>query len=420
MEARSLILLSCSHDKRAGGERFDLSSRRISSEKTLPKVGLQLVGCRKRIRELLQGGPPRLYNEDQKGGFRDERECNRQLVFGPDLAGDDTDKSIYLPAWQRYTGRFFVQLEKDSPQFWKTISSHPVEVLFVSGFYGLLLWDELIQEYECHFNDYTRDGKKQTVGEIWGSVLTDALCEFIGGQAEQPISRIYELMSESTYQCLFNWKEVARREVQIYHRVFRGLAGPDILSKLATILAQRLSAFGTGSHAFRYDQWYEMPGERQSLLRYGFESEIGRKLDATREGDLDEARTRILDRYPRLKDLPDVRERLTLAEHCWDKSRGFEAWDFGGLIVSFSTAVECYLRRVVPNCSPELTLGKIGTCLRGQRHWSELSSSVLTLNDLRRRAAHPLGPRTRREHLTQARDLAHNIFRKGEQITQTL
>jgi hypothetical protein len=349
---------------------------------------------------LLKGGPPRLYNEDQKGGFRDDRKCNKDLLLGPDFGGTDPAKAIYLPAWKRYAGRFFSKVEEESPEFWSLIANKPVEILFVSGLYGLLLWDELIQAYDCHFNDYKKDRQKQTVAEIWDGALTDALSEFVANRAgSRPIRHIFDLLSESTYQHMFNWGKIAG--VQVYHRVFKGLAGPDVLPKLAMILGKELPSFCSGSKRFGYDEWYRLPGDRESSIRYGFESQIGRKLDATREGELEETRKVVLERFPRLNEVPEALERLVLAEHSWEKVRNFEAFDFGAMIVSFSKAVECYLQQV-----------------EDKKGWPDLGLLLHQLKILRSGGAHPAGQR-KREHVALARSLALGIFKKGEQIRQT-
>jgi hypothetical protein len=188
-----------------------------------------------------------LYNEDQKGGFRDDRKCNRDLLLGPDFGGIDPGKATYLPAWQRYA----------------------------------------------------------------------------------------------------------------------------------------------------------LAGDRSSPIRYGFESRIGSKPDATREGELEEARTFVLETYPRLEEVPEAVERLALAEHSWEKARNLEAFDFGALIVSFAKAVECYLAQVR---------------IRDER--PEVASLLRQLKNLRVGGAHATGPRTR-EHVVLARNLALTIFKQGEEIRQT-
>ena len=242
MEPRSLILLSCSREKRSDGERFDPDSRRICSERFLPREGSRLLDCRKRIWTLLKGGPPRLYNEDQKGGFRDDRKCNKDLVLGPDFGGTDPAKAIYLPAWKRYAGRFFSKLEEESPEFWSFVASKPVEILFVSGLYGLLLWDELIQDYDCHFADYTKGPKRNSVGGIWKDALRDSLYELVRSYRERDGEVVvYDLLSELRYQELIGWEKVAGAGAHIYHRMFKNFAGPERLTQARNRSVKRVA-----------------------------------------------------------------------------------------------------------------------------------------------------------------------------------
>src|ERR1039458_5728501 len=180
MQERTIILLSCSRDKRQGGVCYDETARRLASSSALPQQWKALVAERKRISVLLRGIQGRLYNDDQAGGFRDLRGVNRSLVSGLDVGGTDYGKQLYWPAHKRYCGRFFVELDAIAPGFWSELNRHPIEILFVSGLYGLLLWDEVIQEYDCHLGDYVKGKEpKQTVARLWRPLLTDVLCEFI-------------------------------------------------------------------------------------------------------------------------------------------------------------------------------------------------------------------------------------------------
>jgi hypothetical protein len=118
--------------------------------------------------------------------------------------------------------------------------------------------------------------------------------------------------------------------------------------------------------------------------------------------------------------VPEALERLAFAEHCFQKALTFGAWEFGGIVVSFATAIECYLRQVVPNCPPEAnTLGRIGKHMARVEGWSDLDWSRRELQTLRSGAAHAVGRRTERQHLAQAREAAHRIFRKGEELRRT-
>ena len=121
MGARTIILLSCSYRKRPGGAVFDTQVRSLPT--FLERNGRTLREKRLRIAAMLRGesGRVRLYNGDQRGGFRDEQACNQELRFGADLGGHG--EARYLPAHQRYMGRFFsglsqeAEVERKSRQF---------------------------------------------------------------------------------------------------------------------------------------------------------------------------------------------------------------------------------------------------------------------------------------------------------------
>src|SRR5947209_1272249 len=140
---RTIILLSCSHQKESGGKPYDSSNRSLPRD--LSQMGPALLEKRREIASMLRHdkGYPRLYNKDQKGGFRDERECNRNLKLGSDLGGEQTG-GFYLPAHERYCGRFFSRLLRENPDFWKSFPNPSLDILFVSGLYGLVFCDELI------------------------------------------------------------------------------------------------------------------------------------------------------------------------------------------------------------------------------------------------------------------------------------
>ena len=72
-----------------------------------------------------------------------------------------------MSAHERYAGRFFTKLRHENSEFWQHLRDSAVDVLFVSGLYGLVRWDEPIQNYECHLGDYCEGGTKQTVLAMW-------------------------------------------------------------------------------------------------------------------------------------------------------------------------------------------------------------------------------------------------------------
>src|SRR5689334_20254085 len=202
-KVKTLLLLSCSRDKRSGGGPYDISTRNIP--RNLSRTGRALLAKRQEIASMLRHdkGYSRLYNKDQKGGFRDERECNCKLKIGPDLGGEEAG-GFYLPAHERYSGRFFSRLNSENPDFWESLSHAQMEVMFVSGLYGLLYWDELIQEYDCHFDDHLKGDKRGTLGAMWKATLTSALSEMARESESQGAGlAVFDLLSEFTYQNAF-------------------------------------------------------------------------------------------------------------------------------------------------------------------------------------------------------------------------
>jgi hypothetical protein len=267
MPGHSLILLSCSRNKRPGGVLLDPWIRCLSSSSSLHRVVGDFVAVRRTIFDLLHGKNGRLYDEDQKGGFRDERRVNRDLFLGPEFGGRATGYSSYMPAYRRYAGRFFETIDAIAPNFWTELREEPVDVLFVSGLYGLVFWDEPIQNYDCHLNDYAimADGRP-SVGEIWRSAFTNVLSDFVKNQAAlgSPVRYVYDLLSEEIYQDIFDWEKIGGRNVTIHHRIFQGLAGPDILSWVARILGKNLGRFSEADDRFQNDVWAECQSDTRT------------------------------------------------------------------------------------------------------------------------------------------------------------
>jgi hypothetical protein len=344
------------------------------------------------------------------------------LLPGLDFGGKDPAKAIYLPAWQRYRGRFFSKLEEESTEFWSLIANRPVEILFVSGLYGLLLWDELIQDYDCHFADYTRGPRRKSVASIWKGALTESLCELVRSyRGRDGGVVVYDLLSEMTYQKLFDWEKVAEAGARVYHRVFRNFAGPDVLPKLATILARELPRFTGEGEQFELNRWYELQVD-DTTLEYGFEYPLGTNAQAAREGDTTETRNRLLETHPCLRRLrPEVLNQIILAEHSWRIVEPSCQFDFGVIIVAFAKAVEYYLRQQGLGLREEghgdgesLTLGSFVHMVQGTR-WSPLQRSIRKLNELRNAGAHS-GRDYGSKDVRSARDHAFDILKRAERI----
>lgn len=413
-QGRTLLLLSCSRDKRSGGELLDLRSRSVPA--CIPRdPSLRLLSTREKVRQMLQGNTTRLYNEDQKGGFRDERRANQRLIGGPDFSGPSTNRKTYLPAYRRYSGRFFARIEQEAPDFWQTIPGLPIEILFVSGLYGLLLWDEQIQNYDCHLADYTKERRSRTVAEIWKNTLTDALCAFLLQQNRQggagPIRFVYDLLSEETYQTVFDWKRVASSGVQVFHRVFMSCSGPDILPRIASIMTAQLQSFFQGPSQFQRQTLYPVPGETLPV-HFAFEYPIGAIPHADREGESEDIRRQFSKELPHVeKTFPLSLQQLALAEHSFRKTSSVKQFDHGVLIVSFAKSVEHVLRTVCrsPVWADKRTFGQLVGELKDRRIWCHLWRQLDELHELRDSGAHSARVLTPSD-LDRARQLALEIL----------
>jgi hypothetical protein len=361
------------------------------------------------------------------GGFRDLRRANRGLQRGPDFGDADFGKKIYLPAYRRYSGRFFAELDKLNRDlkrdFWSELPRDRIEILFVSGLYGLLYWDEAIQEYDCHLSDSVeRKGQErmQTVAGLWKPRLTDILCEFIGTEKRhgRPVSHVFDLLSEELYQRVFDWERICSKAgVQVHHRVFRPIAGSDTLPFIAQVLGTQLSRFYEESNLFKHGKWRTPHRDHpDSFVKFSFEYPLGSDRNATREGGLDKAYKSILASEPKLSKLPfAVLNRLVVAEHSWQKTQSERNFDFGALIVSYAKSVEHWLHS---------ELGDWGTkpvhAAVVHSHLRRLTRDVRELWWLRNNGAHPKPElELTKVHVEQARTLALKILSDGLEINSS-
>ena len=154
-DSASLLLLSCSNEKLSGGSPYgEIQGRTIGSFLSRP-MRRRLFNRRNQMRGMLKERTRRrLHNQDQMAGFRDARPRNLDLQEGPDF-GREAIGACYRRACERYHGRLSTRLASRASSFWSDLRVNGgVEIAFLSALYGLVLWDEPIQDYDCHFADY--------------------------------------------------------------------------------------------------------------------------------------------------------------------------------------------------------------------------------------------------------------------------
>src|SRR3989304_7321142 len=116
---------------------------------------------------------------------------NYRLIEGPDLNGDKTGGE-YLPAYQRYKGRFYMQISENT---WDTLKDN---ILIISGLYGLVHPQEQIQCYSLSIDEHPE------VLATWqkDGLLTNYLVAFI---RLHEIKKVWVLIGDILYTQLIDW-----------------------------------------------------------------------------------------------------------------------------------------------------------------------------------------------------------------------
>ena len=216
-----LFLTNCSLTKEtAGGEEYD-ERQAITSE--LPEaLRDRLLERRKSVFQLVKNGT----DFDWQGTPVSQLEHNRALSSGRDLGGRHA--AAYLPALDRYQGRFFQALGATGKRRLLESGHH---TLFLSGLYGLLRPTEPVQLYSCPL--------APPVAERWrkGALLTDVLCEYI---RQFGIARIIDLTAIDAYRQLIDWEEVVATKTDVLHCFDVMSAGESALTAFGKCMAEEL------------------------------------------------------------------------------------------------------------------------------------------------------------------------------------
>ena len=192
----------------------------------------------------------------------------------------------FLPALDRYQGRFYQALGPDRKQ---RVAESRHHFLLLSGLYGLLRPLEPIQLYSCPL--------KYQIAEIWDGdeLLTDILCKYIRNQG---IAKVIDLTAMDAYRKLIDWSRVARSGVEVLHAADSMAAGDYALTSFGRLLASDLlqrteDEIVNLGHGSRLDS---MVLQSTAVERKGLPSEFDRspsrpamELDAGLRGGVSEA-----------------------------------------------------------------------------------------------------------------------------------
>jgi len=221
MEKTGILLITiCSNNKRQGGSPFVKGEPSILT--TLPEHASDTINKRRAIMRFLKEG------DAVRDGVEVSRmQLNSRLKLGPDFGGHES--TLFMPAHQRYIGRFFAEVGSNNPNILVETVHH---VLILSGLYGILLPEEQIQAYSCHVYDHPQ------VSETWkdSSFLTSLVLAYINKNA---IKRVLDLTGQDAYRRLLDWDRVARK-VNTIHFFSDQYAGPAALPSLGELARTRL------------------------------------------------------------------------------------------------------------------------------------------------------------------------------------
>lgn len=247
--------------------------------------------------------------------------------------------------------------------------------------------------------------------------MSQALIEYLRMMQSRsvPITTVYDLLSERLYQDLFAWDKI--RGVAVLHRIFRGVAGQDILDPLARTLATNISRFGSGEYT---QGWDELADDKETP-QFGFELKVDDDRTATREGDPERIWKLLLKEQEWLNELSTpLVDAIVRAELSWRKVEDFPNYEWGGLVVSFANPVEKYLKDRLGLVGKE-TLGQVIEYIRKTHpKWRRtLLKDLEELNSLfirgKRREPTPI---TNRSEVSDFRCLTFKIVRAAMSQTR--
>lgn len=269
-ESKPIILISCSAHKRTDREILHPKKGGLPAALEDNALVISAIQTRAQIMGLLQSG--RIDGTEYKEGNRAGRPENRALILGPDFGGAINEPK-YLPAFWRYSGRTYQASKDEWENFIQFPDKNRPSILILSGLYGLIPFDEYIQNYDCHITD-TDTVSGQRILDYWGVTITDTLlshCDRIevGGGKVGPI---IDLLSERSYQNAIDWTRV-RHRCSVLHRVFENKSDRDALVNVGIFLRTLLRQPGRAATLVA-DAFIDEP-DFIDADRIAFEREIG-------------------------------------------------------------------------------------------------------------------------------------------------
>jgi pimeloyl-ACP methyl ester carboxylesterase len=276
-----LVLIACSHGKLAGGNDF----AGPAPAGWIPDSALRqrVISKRSYVYGLLQDA--QLEDGFKRGNNRSHQLSNTHLQPGPDLGGTKVigHEGSYLPAFQRYTGKLYVPVEKTSWQHYFQ-SRDDLHVLIMSGLYGLIEPEEWIQDYDVHLTDSDID-TGQTVSSMWSELYTKMLQAYIASAQKNRKVRILNLLCDEQYVDAIHWHSLGSA-CTVLHLASPTLRDTALLPAAGTILNRVLANPETMDSLVQDTTEYDLsnfgaPPPALARAKVIFESKLGMSKQAS-------------------------------------------------------------------------------------------------------------------------------------------
>ena len=242
-----LLLTICSNHKVRGGVPFFDSTSSILS--LLPSYRKGLIKRRREVLNIIKNQKAR--RDDLPVAFLP---YNVELAHGPDFGGNED--ALYLPAIDRYKGRFYLELKKAKEHF---VEYPWIHFLLFSGLYGLITIDESVQLYSCYLPDH------EEISLVWKryNFATSLTLSYI---KKYEISLVIDLTAQIIFRNLFDWKRI-RETSRVLHAFSNQNAGPSILPGLGEFVTIHILSKGRdGALGMMPGQKYETEYENIYLF----------------------------------------------------------------------------------------------------------------------------------------------------------
>jgi len=210
--SKVLLIIIGSNTKLEGGLKGYEESLSVT-ERLSKTMAHRLAQGRKRMWKLIQD-----QTVTRDGVPLGSLPRNLGLRFGTDVGGRSKE-GLYLPAAERFHGRFFTALGPEGPTLLTSAWPH---ILILNSLYGLLLPSEPIQDHSLHVTDHPRIARAWTDEDL----LTEALLSYV---EELGITQVLDLTAQNDYRFLIAWSAVRADVKSVLHCFGEQSVGPGFL-----------------------------------------------------------------------------------------------------------------------------------------------------------------------------------------------